>query len=108
MSWWAQSVPLLLDDLAEAVKHAIVLSVGTGASLQLAGCLVSNCILFRKAHTRLVIHSGLDNVKRVPAMLLVKCLEHATDRSGLTSPESTGKIKLALAFKRAKLRGAYL
>ena len=42
MSWWAQSVPFLLDDLAEAVKHAIVLSVGTGASLQLAGCLVSN------------------------------------------------------------------
>lgn len=37
----AQSVPLLLDDLAEAVKHAIVFGGGSGTSLQLTVRLVS-------------------------------------------------------------------
>jgi hypothetical protein len=44
----AQSVPLLLDDLAEAVKHAIVFGGGSGASLQLTVRLVSNLFVLSK------------------------------------------------------------
>jgi len=64
-------------------------------------------LLFRNAHAWFVIHSGLDNVKRIPVAGLAK-MSRARDRCCHTSPESTASTKLVMALKRVELARAYL
>ena len=73
------ALPFILDNLAEAVHHAVV-SLGAGASLQLTitQSASSDC---NWAIDQAGIHSGLDNVQWVPEIGSVsQSAEHIVGR----------------------------
>ena len=68
----ADRIPFILDDLPEAVQHAIV-GVFTGALAGLQLSVQQLRLGSRDGHV--CIHSSLHDVQRVPAELLVLCIK---------------------------------
>lgn len=88
------SMPLYSAVAPEPVCNWLVIKSATG-------------LLLRDAHAWFVIHSGLDNIKRVPGTGLAE-MSRARDKCCHTSPESTARTKLAKALKQVELVRAYL